>query len=59
MIMRINNFKSIINALGGVVRGEIAYRISGTVVIDAFGMEITKPYEYRGAIPFDVSELIF
>lgn len=59
MIMRINNFKSIINALGGVVRGEIGYRITGTVVIDAFSMEISKPYEYRGAIPFDVSELIF
>lgn len=59
MVMRVSNFRSIINALGGVIKGEIEYKIKGNVVIEAFGMEIRSPYEYMGKIPFDVSELIF
>jgi len=58
-LLRVQNFRAILNALGGVLRGEIHYRVRGTVNINAFGMEISKPYEYRGTVPFDISELIF
>lgn len=59
LLLRVQNFRAILNALGGVLRGEIPYRVRGTVNINAFGMEISKPYEYRGTVPFDISELIF
>lgn len=59
IVLKVSNFKSILGALKGVVKGEIGYQVKGTVVIDAFGMEIKKPYEYRGSIPFNLSELIF
>jgi LEA14-like dessication related protein len=59
MLLQVNNFKSILQALGGVVKGEIGYEIRGKVNIDALGMEIGKPYEYKGSIPFDISELLF
>ena len=59
MTLKVSNFKSILGALKGVTKGEIEYKVKGNVIIDAFGMEITKPYEFKGAVPFNLAELIF
>lgn len=57
--LEINNFKSLVEAFKGAVQGEIDYKVKGNVLIDAFGMEIKKPYEFKGSIPFNLQELIF
>lgn len=57
--LEINNFKSLVEAVKGAVKGEIDYKVKGTVIIDAFGMEIKNPYEFKGSIPFNLQELIF
>ena len=47
-------------ALGYDLANVILVRTSeGNVIIDAFGMEITKPYEFKGAVPFNLADLIF
>ncbi|HPN40881.1 MAG TPA: hypothetical protein PKX36_05060 [Candidatus Cloacimonadota bacterium] len=58
MIFKISNFKALWSAVKGVVKGEIPYSVKGTVIIDAFGMEIRKPYQYSGTVPVNLSEFI-
>ena len=58
MIFKISNFKALWSAVKGVVKGEIPYTVKGTVIIDAFGMEIRKPYQYSGTVPVNLSEFI-
>ncbi len=58
MIFKISNFKSLWSAIKGAVKGEIPYTVKGTVIIDAFGMEIRKPYQYSGIVPVNLSEFI-
>lgn len=58
MIFKISNFKALWSAIKGAVKGEIPYTVKGTVIIDAFGMEIRKPYQYSGVVPVSLSEFI-
>lgn len=58
MQFKVSNWKSIVGAVKGAVKGEIRYRVQGTVIIDAFGMEIRKPYSYMGSVPVSVSDYL-
>lgn len=58
MSFNISNLKAIWTALKGALKGEIPYTVKGTVIIDAFGMEIRKPYQYSGTVPISLTEKI-
>jgi len=58
MIFKLSNLKSILGAVGGALKGEIAYTVKGKVMIDALGMEVSRPYEYKGSIPVSLWELL-
>jgi LEA14-like dessication related protein len=58
MIFKLSNFKSVFGAVSGVFKGEVAYTVKGKVMIDALGMEINRPYEYKGSIPLSLWELL-
>lgn len=58
MIFKLSNLKSIFGAVKGVFSGEVAYTVKGKVMIDAMGMEIIRPYEYKGSIPLNLWELL-
>ncbi|PKN73011.1 MAG: hypothetical protein CVU50_04445 [Candidatus Cloacimonetes bacterium HGW-Cloacimonetes-3] len=58
MAFKLSNFKSAIGAVSGVFKGEVAYTVKGKVIIDALGMEVVRPYEYKGSIPLSLWELI-
>lgn len=58
MRFQISNFKALWAAIKGAVKGEIPYKVKGTVIIDAFGMEIRKPYEYSGSVPVSLSDFL-
>jgi len=59
MIFKINNWKSIINAVKGAINGEIGYEVKGKVQVDAYGLKIERPFTYRDEIAINISELIF
>lgn len=59
MVFKINNWRALGAALKGVFQGEIPYRVQGTVMIEAFGLEINKPYNYQGAVPINLSDMVF
>ncbi len=59
MVFRINNWKAIVNAVKGVLNGEINYKVEGDVKLDAYGIEIERPYSYQDMISINISELIF
>ena len=56
MRFQVDNFKALWSAIKGAVKGEIPYKVKGSVIIDAFGMEIRKPYEYSGRVPVSISD---
>lgn len=58
MIFKLSNLKSILGAVSGVFKGEIAYTVKGKVMIDAMGMQIDRPYEYKGSLPISIWELL-
>jgi len=58
MIFKLSNLKSIFGAVKGVFKGEVAYTVKGKVLIDAMGMEVNRPYEYKGSIPMNIWELL-
>ena len=58
MNFKVSNFKALWSAIKGIVKGEIPYAVKGTVIIDAFGLEIRKPYEYSGSVPVSISDYI-
>ncbi len=58
MRFQISNFKALWSAIKGAVKGEIPYKVKGTVIIDAFGMEIRKPYQYTGSVPVSLSDFL-
>lgn len=58
MNFKVSNFKALWSAIKGVIKGEIPYTVKGTVIIDAFGMEIRKPYEYSGSVPVSLSDYL-
>lgn len=58
MIFKLSNLKSILGALKGVFKGEVAYTVKGKVMIDAMGMEINRPYEYKGSLPLNIWGLL-
>ncbi len=58
MNFKVSNFKALWSAIKGVIKGEIPYTVKGTVIIDAFGMEIRKPYEYSGSVSVSLSEFL-
>jgi LEA14-like dessication related protein len=59
MVFKINNWRALSAAFKGVFKGEIPYSVKGTLVIEAFGLQISKPYEYKGKIPINLTDLIF
>lgn len=59
MVFKISNWRALGAALKGVFQGEIPYRVQGTVMIEAFGLEINKPYNYKGVVPINLSEMVF
>jgi len=59
MVFKISNWRALSAAFKGVFQGEIPYGVKGTLVIEAFGLQINKPYEYKGSIPINLSDLIF
>lgn len=58
MIFKISNFKSVLGALGSVFKGEMDYTVKGKVKVDALGMEVERPYSYKGSIPLNMWELL-
>ncbi len=58
MSFKVSNFKALWSAIKGVIKGEIPYTVKGTVIVDAFGMEIRKPYEYSGSVSVSLSEFL-
>ena len=58
MIFNLSNLKSILGAVSGVFKGEISYSVKGNVLIDAMGMEVNRPYEYKGSLPVSIWELL-
>lgn len=58
MIFKLSNLKSVLGALKGVFKGEVAYQVKGKVMIDALGMDISKPYQYDGMIPLSLWEML-
>ncbi|MDP3113349.1 MAG: hypothetical protein Q8M98_01110 [Candidatus Cloacimonadaceae bacterium] len=58
MQFKVNNWKSIIGAVKGAVKGEITYRVRGMLIIDAYGIEIRKPYTYEGSVPVSLSDYL-
>ncbi|MDY0151652.1 MAG: hypothetical protein RBS43_05215 [Candidatus Cloacimonas sp.] len=58
MVFKLSNLKSILGAVTGVFKGEIAYTVKGKVMIDAMGMQIDRPYEYKGSLPLSLWELL-
>lgn len=58
MIFKLSNLKSVLGAVAGAFKGEIAYKVKGKVMIDAMGMEVNRPYEYKGSIPVNLWELL-
>jgi len=58
MIFKVSNLKSVLGALSGVLKGEVAYNVKGKVLVDALGMEITRPYQYQGTIPLSIWEML-
>lgn len=58
MIFELSNLKSVLGAAKGVVKGEIAYTVKGTVIIDALGMTIREPYQFSGKIPVSIWDLL-
>jgi len=59
MVFKINNIKTIVGAVKGVFKGEIAFEVKGNVLITAFGMEINKPFQFKDSINVSISDLIF
>lgn len=59
MVFKINNWKAIVNAVKGVLNGEIRYEVTGRVQIDAYGIQIERPYSYSDMIAINISELVF
>ncbi len=58
MVFKVSNWKSIVNAVKGAVKGEISYEVKGNVVIEGYGLKITKPYSYKGSIPVSLSDYL-
>ena len=58
MVFKVSNFKSIVGAVKGALSGEISYAVQGDVQIEAFGMDFSQPYGYKGEIPVSLSDII-
>ncbi len=58
MIFKLSNLKSILGAVSGALKGEISYTVKGKVMIDALGMEISRPYEYKGTLPLSIWDIL-
>jgi len=58
MSFELSNLKSIVGAAKGAFKGEIAYTVKGTVILDAMGMELKNPYEFSGQIPVSIWDLL-
>jgi len=58
LIINLSNLKSLFGAVKGAFKGEIAYQVKGNVLIDAFGMEISNPYEFSDTIPVNIWDLL-
>lgn len=58
MIFKLSNLKSVLGAVKGVFKGEVAYQVKGKVMIDALGMDINEPFQYSDAIPLNLWELL-
>lgn len=59
MVFKVNNWKTVVNAVKGVLNGEIAYQVRGEAQIEAYGMKLSSPYNYQDQININLSELIF
>ncbi len=58
MVFKLSNFKSVFGAVSGVFKGEVAYTVKGKVMVNALGMDIVRPYDYKGSIPLSLWELL-
>lgn len=58
LILNLSNLKSLFGAVKGAFKGEIAYQVKGKILIDAFGMEISNPYEFSDSIPVNIWDLL-
>lgn len=58
MVFKLSNLKSILGAVSGALKGEISYTVKGKVLIDALGMEVSRPYEYKGTLPINIWDLL-
>jgi len=58
MIFKLSNLKSVLGAVSGALKGEIRYTVKGKVLIDALGMEVKRPYEYKGSLPVNLWDLL-
>ncbi|MDD4309801.1 MAG: hypothetical protein PHO32_05430 [Candidatus Cloacimonetes bacterium] len=58
MIFKLSNLKSVLGAVSGVFKGEMEYAVKGKVIIDAMGMEVNRPYEYKGSVPLSLWDLL-
>lgn len=58
MVFELSNLKSLVGAAKGAFKGEIAYTVKGTVIIDALGMQLSNPYEFNGKIPLSIWDLL-
>jgi len=58
MVFKLSNVKSVLGAIAGVFKGEVAYTVKGKVMLDALGMEVNRPYEYKGSIPLSIWDVL-
>lgn len=58
MVFKLSNVKSVLGAIAGMFKGEVAYTVKGKVMIDALGMEVNRPYNYNGSIPLSIWDLL-
>lgn len=59
MLFKISNWKAVVNAVKGVLNGEISYEVNGRVQIDAYGLDFERAYRYGDKISINISELLF
>ncbi len=48
LVFKMSHFQSIAGLSKGVLSGEIAYKVNGDAVLNGFGMEIRKPFQFQG-----------
>ena len=58
MVFELSNLKSLVGATRGAFKGEIAYCVQGTIILEGLGMELKSPFEFTGALPVSVWDLL-